>query len=365
MKKSSLYLWTIAAASAVCILSCKKNNDVSAQQNNNSNSDAQVMTEFMQNNGPQFESFTVDATAGAIITSSKGITYSIPGGAFVTQAGATVTGSVTVSVKEINSASDMLLGDKPTLTSDGRMLVSYGEFFVAASQNNLELLLKKDSTVKVQVPAKRMDNGVQGQQGVPLWAGDSIVTTTLSGYDWLNTAVTVGTQTAVRKGIVWDQISSAYAFFNSTNGTLDFGLDSLVKWRNCDLILSNPNPKTTVLCYFDSNYNNRTTTDYMGDQPTMLYFKPHNQNMLIKFYDIILNATGANQGFISYEGSVPESLQGTFLAISTINGKFYADMQDVTIGAPVSGQNYTSFSFNPQEVSESVMLSMIAQLNTK
>ncbi|HTI08801.1 MAG TPA: hypothetical protein VL832_09605 [Puia sp.] len=358
MKKSSLPALAIIAASAISIMSCKKNNDASAQHNNQ---DGQTMTAFMQSHGPQFESFTVDATAGASFTSSKGIKYTIPAGAFVTSGGAAVTGSVTVAVKEINSPSDMILGDKPTLTSDGRMLVSYGEFFVKATQNDQQLLLKKDSSVKVQVPAKP----INGQE-IPMWGGDSSATFTLSGYDYLNTAVTISVQAPVRRGIAWNQITTSYAFFNSANGTLDFKLDSLVKWRNCDAIISNnSDPKTTVLGYFNSHYNSQTQTDYSGDQPTALYFKPHNQNTLIKVYDIILNATGAHQGFISYEASMPIGMQGTFLAISTENGKFYADMQDVTIGSPAGSNNYTTFTFDPQEVSESAMVNLILQMNSK
>ncbi|HEX9513360.1 MAG TPA: hypothetical protein VF939_22875 [Puia sp.] len=359
MKKSSLPALAIIAAAAISIMSCKKNNDASAQPNNSA--DGQTMTTFMASHGPQFESFTVDATAGASFTSSKGIKYTIPAGAFVTSGGAAVTGSVTVAVKEINSPGDMIMGDKPTLTSDGRMLVSYGEFFVKATQNNQDLLLKKDSAVKVQIPAKP----VNGQE-IPMWGGDSAATFTLSGYDYLNTAVTIAVQAPVRRGIAWNQITTSYAFFNSSNGTLDFKLDSLVKWRNCDAILSNSSdPKTTVLGYFNAHYNSQTQTDYSGDQPTALYFKPHNQNTLIKVYDIILNATGTHQGFISYEASMPIGMQGTFLAISTENGKFYADMQDVTVGSPAGSNNYTTFTFNPQEVSESVLVNLILQMNSK
>ncbi|HWK08097.1 MAG TPA: hypothetical protein VNS58_30920 [Puia sp.] len=361
MKKSSLPALAIIAATAISIMSCKKNNDTSAQPNNNA--DGQTMTAFMTSHGPRFENFTVDAAAGASFTSTKGIQYTIPAGAFVTAGGAAVTGSVTVAIKEINSPGDMILGDKPTLTSDGRMLVSYGEFYVRATQNSQDLLLKKDSTVKVQIPAKPA-NGVA--QEIPMWAGDSSANFTLSGYDYLNTAVTITVQAPVRRGVAWNQINTSYAFFNSSNGTLDFKLDSLVKWRNCDAIISNnSDPKTTVLGYFNSHYNSQTQTDYSGDQPTALYFKPHNQNTLIKVYDIILNATGTNQGFISYEASMPIGMQGTFLAISTENGKFYADMQDITIGSPAGSNNYTTFTFNPQEVSESALVSLILQMNSK
>ncbi|MDP4149609.1 MAG: hypothetical protein Q8927_20555 [Bacteroidota bacterium] len=354
MKKLSLLC---SAALAISMFSCKKNNDSSSPNNGN---DGATMTAFMQAHGPRFESFTIDAGAGAVITSSKGIKYTIPGGAFVTQAGVSVTGSVTIAVKEINSAGDMLLADRPTLTGDGRMLVSYGEIFVTAAQNNQNLQLKKDSSVKVQIPAKP----INGQE-VPMWSGDSSTSLTLSGYDYLNTAVSVTVQTPVRKGIVWDQLSAGYAFFNSANGSLDFRLDSLAKWRNCDAILSNSGSKTTVLGYFNSHFNSATATDYSGDQPTLLFFKPQGQNTLIKFYDIILNATGTHQGFISYQASIPVGMQGTFLAMTTLNGKFYADMKDVTIAAPSGSNNYTTLSFDPQEVSESAMISLILQLNTK
>lgn len=356
--RSSLQSLALIAVVAIGMLSCKKNNTPSPGTNNSN--DGQTVTTFRENHGPQFESFTLNASAGAVITSSKGIKYTIPGGAFVTAEGAEVTGSVSISVKEINSASDMILADKPTLTSDGRMLVSYGEFFVKASQNNKNLLLKKDSAVKVQVPAR-----AAGVQEIPLWAGDSSITATLSGHDYLNAAITISLRTSVRTGITWNQLNNHFAFFNSSTGTLDFRLDSLVTWRNCDVLLSNSNPKTTVLGYFSSHYNSRTSTDYMGEQPTMLYFKPRNQNTLIKFYNIILNASAGYQGFLSYQASIPVGMEGTFLAMSTINGKFYADMKDITIASPAGSNNYTTLSFDPQEVSESALVSLILQMNAK
>ncbi|HMI63871.1 MAG TPA: hypothetical protein VK518_23305 [Puia sp.] len=350
----------IFVATVISIVSCKKSNDSSSPTNSNRGQDGKVMASFRQNHGPQFENFTVDASAGSVITSSKGIKYTIPAGAFTTSSGAAVTGSVTISVKEINTASDMLLADRPTLTRDGRMLVPYGEIFVSAAQNNNNLILKKDSGVKVQIPAKPA-NG----QEIPLWDGDSSTSVSLSGYDYLNTAVTISIQSPVHRGIVWDQLSAGYAFFNGANGSLDFKLDSLAQWRNCDAILSNSGTKTTLLGYFNSHYNTETAQDYSGDQPTMLFFKPHNQNTLIKLYDIILNATGTYQGFISYQASMPVGMQGTFLAMSTQNGKFYADMKDVTIAAPSGSNNYTTLTFDPQEVSETAMVNLILQLNTK
>src|SRR5258708_28043697 len=101
------------------------------------------MTKFRASHGNKLESFKVDATAGASFTSSKGIKYTIPAGAFVTSGGAAVTGSVTVAVKEITSPGDMIMGYKPTLTTDRRMLVSYAELFVKATHHNQDPLSKQ------------------------------------------------------------------------------------------------------------------------------------------------------------------------------------------------------------------------------
>jgi hypothetical protein len=349
---------TLIISAALTVVACKKSDTPAPQQNN---ADGETMAAFMKNNGPAFESFTVNADAGAVVTSSKGTTYTIPAGAFQTKAGASVTGNVTVSIKEISSPADMIFSNKPTLTRDGRLLASYGEFFIKAAQNSQDLQLKKDSAIKVAVKAK--PNG----QEIPMWSGDSTITTSISGYNYLNVAVTLSVQMSVNKGIVWDQLTTAgYAFFNGSNGTLNFTIDSLVQWKNCDQIISNPSdPKTTVLGYFTSHYNAQTQQSYQGDQPTILFFKPHNQNTLIRLYDVILNAPAGYQGFYSYQQSMPIGMQGTFLAMSTVNGKFYADMKDVTIPAPSGSNDYTTFTFDPQEVSESAMVSMITSMNTK
>jgi len=356
MKKQFLTPVVIMAAAAIAFASCKKNNEATAPQNNN---DGQTMTAFLQSHGPVFENFTINAATGGVITTAKGTKITIPANVFETMGGLPVTGSVSFAVKEIKDVSDMILGDKPTLTADGKMLVSYGEYFTKALQNNEQLKLKKDSAIKVQVLGK-----AAGQQ-IPLWSGDSSVTTTLNGYDYHNNPASVTVQTAVNPGVTWNQTATGYAFFNSGNGTLDFKLDSLMKWVNCDGLANLPGTKTTVMGYFTSHFNSQTSTNYSGEQPTMLFFKPAGQNTVAKFYNVIMNAPAGYEGLHSYQASIVIGQQGTFLAMSTQNGKFYADMQDVTIGTPAGSNNYTTVSFNPQEVTESAMLALINQMNTK
>lgn len=355
MKKLSLKPLVLIAVMALSIVSCKKSNETSSTK-----TDAQVMAEFMQKNGPKQENFTVDAAAGGNVTTSKGTKLHIPAGAFIKNNGQPVSGSVTVSIKEILGPSDMILGDKPTLTVNGQLLISFGEFFVKAAQNNEELKLKKDSAIGVQVQAK----AAAGRQEVPMWNGDSTITTTLNGYNHLNLPVSITTSITVSTGIQWQQ-NGSYAFFNSTNGSLDFNLDSLGHWVNCDALSGDVGPKTTLMGYFSNHFNASTGTNYSGEQPSMLFFKPQGRNTLIKLYNVIMNAPAGKEGLHSYQTSMPIGLNGTFLAMSTIDGKFYAEMKDAAIGTPAGLDNYTSLTFNLQEVSQSTMLSMITQMNSK
>ena len=62
---------------------------------------------------------------------------------------------------------------------------------------------------------------------------------------------------------------------------------------------------------------------------------------------------------------MPIGTSGTFLAMSAKDGKFYAEMRDVTFGAPPAGKDFISYNFSLTEVSETQLLNLINQINTK
>jgi hypothetical protein len=361
MKK---YFWLlvaggVAVATSIGLPACKKNNTNTVV----TNPDGTAMANFLQANAPKPQSFTVDATAGGSFTSAKGFVYTIPPQVFATTDGKTVTGTVDISVREITTPSEMLFSNRPTMTSNGQMLLSYGEINIAVKQNNHPVVLRmpQDSMgIDVAVLAN-----ANAQAGANLWSGDTTIISVNNGYDYQNRPVSDATTITLDKGILWSIYGIGYAFFNPSNGTLDFQIDSLAKWVNCDAVYTNPNNNTTLLCYFNSYYNYVTTTDYTGDQPTMIFFKPKGQNTLIKLYDVIMNAPAGYQGFLSYEKGMQIGATGTFLAMSTIGGKFYADMKDTVVPAPSGSNNYSTLTFNPQEVSESDMINLIQSLNSK
>jgi hypothetical protein len=322
--------------------------------------DGAALHKFLLSNGPKFEVFTINAQESALLKSKSGTTYFISKNSLAKPGGGPASGTVTISIKEISTPANMIFADKQTSTNAGAALVSYGEFFVRAQQGATDLILRPDSAIKVAVPAK-VDNGRQ----IPMWNGDTTVTQTTSGYDYLNQFITVSTQVSINKGIDWQQNTtpgSAFALFDGTTSTLNFRLDSLIQWRNCDALYNTPNPKTTVLAYFASNYNPATGTSYQGEEPTMLYFRPTGQNTIVKFYNTIFTPPAGFEGFLSYQNTVSVGQSGTFLAISSIGGVFYAEKKTVTIAAPASGNNYTTVTFNPTPISATSLVALITSL---
>ena len=324
--------------------------------------DGELLHQFLQKNGPAFEAYTIDGSDGGVFVSKSRNVYTIRPNSLVHADGSAPSGPVTIFLKEISTPANMIFADRQTATSSGEPMVSYGEFFLRAQEAGKDLQLRPDSGVIVQAPARQV------AERIPMWNGDTTVTASLSGYNYQNQFTTVSTEVSANKGVDWDPVTnpgSAYAFFDGSSGTLNFRLDSLIKWVNCDLLMSNPNPKTTVLVYFSNNYNPETDASYMGEEPTMLFFKPSGVNSVIKFYNTIFKAPAGFEGFLSYQNSIPIGQKGTFLAISSINGVFYADQQDVTIAAPATGLNYTTVTLNPQPVSAAALVSLINIMNTK
>ncbi|NSL90071.1 hypothetical protein ECE50_024765 [Chitinophaga sp. Mgbs1] len=361
MKTLSFKTIAFVIAAAATFSSCKRS-DLELPPPDNS-ADGKMLAALLGSHAAKTETFSVDAATGGVLTTAKGTKFNIPSHIFVTSGGAPVTGSVTISIREIRDVSSMILTDKPTTTSNGEILISYGEFFVQAQQNNQPVQLRKDSNdgIRVAVPAKPAN----GAREVPMWSGDTTITYTSNGYNHINQPVSITSQVAAFKGVQWNQISNSFALFNPSTGTMNFRLDSLIRWVNCDALAGDPGPKTTVMAYFTNHFNNETGASYGGEQPSMLFFKPRGRNTLIKFYNVIMQPAAGKEGFHSYQTSIPVGLQGTFLAISAVNGQYYAEQKDVTIAAPAAGDNYSSVSFNLQPVDANGLLGLINSMDGK
>lgn len=357
MKKTNMIAFISAVI--ICLASCKKN-DVKVPVNNTA--DLEKIQEFFDKNKPKYESFTMDASSGGVITLASGTKITFPPNSF-TKDGNPVSGNVNVSALDILKPSSMILGDRPTITNDGKMLESFGEIIVRADQNGKEVQLNNNGAAKPVNVALAVGVGREGQrEDLPIWDGDTTINITSSGHNHENQLISLTTQVPAKKGMDWTQIPGQFGYANSS--TSYFNLDSLGQWRNVDVLYNDPRPKTTVLGYFGSHFN-ATATSYMGQEPSMLFFKTKNTNTLVKLYNLIFNPIAGKEGLLSYQNMMPIGQEGTFLAITTKNGKFYAEMRDVTIGTPEAGKNYVGYTFNFTEVSETQLLNLINQMNSK
>jgi hypothetical protein len=362
MKTFSLITWSGLCIAALTFVSCSKeaklqgHNDM-ATVKAEADADGAMLAKLLQQNGPQYEFFRIDGKQGGRIKTKQGAVYTFSPNSLTTQSGGPVSGSVDIVIKEILTPSNMIFASRPTANNGGAQLTSYGEFFVRASQAGQDLKLQVDSAVAVQVPvAKR-----PAQEGVPLWGGDTSVIITTSGYDDLNQPVTIPVAASGNQGVTWNP-APGFALFNGTNGTLNFRLDSLMTWRNCDALTNLPGPKTTVLGYFTNFYNPATQTSYGGEEPSMLFFKPAGVNTVVKLYNVILNAPVGRQGLLSYQNSVPIGQAGTFLAITALNGNFFAQKLPVTIPSPSGG--FAGISFTLAPVTPAGLVALIQSMDT-
>lgn len=366
MKSLSVKALALVATVALGFASCKKQSDDQKLKTPETiaaagfiSKDGALLAEVFRKYGPQFETYSIQAEGRTVIATKKGSRYTIPSLAFVKPDGSTATGVITVSIKEILEPKDFVFADRQT-ASGANVLQSFGEFFVRATQGATDLKLKPGVTIGVQAPAVGRPNI---ETKIPLWDGDTTATTTLNGHNYLNQPVSVTVPVSVAPGVDWSQLPT-YALFNATTGTVDFQLSDLLRWTNCDILYSTPNPKTTVLGYF-SNYYNDETQQTMAEQPSLLYFKPQGINAVAKFYNIILNAPAGFKGFLSYQAAVSIGQKGSFLAITALNGKFYAQLlPNITVPAPAAGTNYSPIKFTLAEVSATDLVNLITTLNS-
>jgi hypothetical protein len=328
--------------------------------------DVARLAAFAYRHAPAVERFTIDAATGGTHTTPRGVRLTFPAGAIVTGNGQPVTGNVEVSVQHVTTPSEMVLSNRPTETAAGEILISFGELQVRMRQGGNELRLAANRVVDVQAPAPRNAGGApQGFREVPLWNGDTTVQQTMQGLDWQAQQVSVTQSIRTARGVSWNN-APGMAMLNSGNQNLVFGLTQPLQlnWVNCDRLYSDPRPKTTVLTYFSQNFAPGTGQSYMGWQPSGLFFKPRGLNSVIKFYNQILTPPAGREGFYSYQNTIPIGIEGSFLAYSVINGRFYVEVRhNVTVPSPVNG--FVGLTFSPQEVSESAFLAAIQSLDAQ
>jgi len=363
MKSLAVQALALATTIAIGTASCKKQSAAEKLTPDGKtaavalaeNQDGQVLKRLFQSAAPKTEFFTITNREKVTVTTKNGSKYNFPALALRRKDGSIPTGPISVAIRELRTPSDFVLSDKPT-ARQGDYLLSYGEYFVRATEAGADLVLA--APVAVQAAVKQ-DTRPPGK--VPMWDGDTTIDITTNGYNELNQPTSVTTSVTYGKGVDWNPAADV-ATFNASTNTLDFQLGNLITWRNCDAFNGISGPKTTVLGYF--NIYNDGTYASAPDQPSLLFFKPTNITSVVKFSTQILNAPAGFKGFLSYQATIPIGQQGTFLAITVLNGLYYAELKPVTISAPTGGNNYIGINFNLQPLTAAQVIALVNSLNT-
>ncbi len=336
--------------------SCKKKdtNDNTASTSQ-LDADVALIKGFFDENRKKSESFSLDAAIGGTIVTDDGTRINFSPNSFQDGNGNQVTGNVDIQVVEFNQPSEMVLGNKPTVSENGEILISAGEFFVTATSGGSLLQVRPQSTTVI-IPVDTVNGRIDDMR---IWSGDTVMMASLSGYDYQNVYQTVPVAYNMNPGVLW----SDEGLVSSTATEYEMPLDSMGTWSNCDALYSITGPKTTLLCYF-SIFNDSSQYVTSGIQPSMLFFKPSSINSIIKLSSFIFLPPAGYEGFLSYQNTMPVGESGDFLAITAKDGKLYAELKsNEMIPMPNSGATYTSISFNLQEVTEAQLLSMILSLD--
>jgi hypothetical protein len=277
----------IAMSLLLYMTSCKKNKDT-AQQNN-------PATWLTNNRTHATQTFSIDASAGGVITGTNGSRITFMPGAFKTTVGTPVIGMVDVHLLEALKYCNMLKLNTQTLGIDGgvaKLLVSGGQLKLTAYQNGMPILLiESKSTIDIPFAASPDPNmnvfyGSENTSGNLEWTMADTATITIAS----------------------DSTGSYYSFPNGHLG-----------WINCDYFWTDPAPQTEVNLVLPQRHNNANTTAWLVF-PTI--------NSVARFQGV---SSTSNATLNIGHGLCPVGATVTIVVLSQVNGQYSSAFINTTI----------------------------------
>lgn len=296
---SSILKNVVGISLLVFVASCNPKEDIQPQPDG-----AALNQRFDDNRANAVQEFTIDASAGGVITGAQGTKVTFQPNSFGLN-GVPVTGNVTVKLIEIYDKASMLLKDKSTLgmraNGDKEALKSAGEFFVNAEQdtNNLELL-EMASVESRPIDFADLDGGMQ------IFRGDDDTNGNWVEADEDNDGENDNAQIKDGGGA-----NGEFATYNYDIG--DFG------WTNLDRWYSFTGPKTQLYIDVPDGFDQENCAVYLSydGEPTAL--------ARMDIWDTSLEM------FTEHYGLIPIGLQVHIIMVAEINGQLNYAIQGTTI----------------------------------
>lgn len=295
--KKKIILSTVVFITLLILTGCYKE-DLQSATNTKSKS---TLTELFKNIAPPKQNFSVNAGQQIKIVGAKGTNITFYPTSFKKKDGTILTsGSVTVILQEMLTGPEMMLAGKTT-TSNGKILVSGGQFFVNATLNGEQLFINPDSKPKVTLPSNQAATEMSLFKGNPK-ENDSIAGDTT--IDWeikKDTMVHRIDSISDNSGIV--RFDWTYSF-----GFEEFG------YYNCDKFYDWTSPRTEIKVKTPNGFDHTNTHVYV-------YFKSINSVIKLEGFD------KNSQTFFINHSEAPIGLEVTIVAVAKKDNKHYLDVK--------------------------------------
>ncbi|WP_028891138.1 hypothetical protein [Tenacibaculum sp. 47A_GOM-205m] len=255
----------------------------------------------------KMQNFQLDVSQTEVFTTESGVQFVINGNC-LSNNGNPITGTADIKVIELFNSGDMVTTNKPTMgkmeNGDKALLISGGEFFVSATQGDVQLQL--DCPIQVLVPTNLTG---QVDNEMILWKGIGID----EDCDLPE----------VCDNIVWEEIENGEVeIANGDNGETfyvsDFGEFG---WTNVDRFYNDPRPKTTLLVDVPSGFNNKNSSVY-------IYY--NGEPNALGELDTYIEEQGL---FSEHYGQIPIGLECHIVFVSEDKGNWLFAIKPVTIAS--------------------------------
>jgi len=261
------------------------------------------LQEYLGTKTVNAQTFSFQAENGTTFTGAKGTIVNIPANALIDAMGNPVTGTVSASLTEVFSNSDIMFSRIFPRAANGNVLNSGGEFNLEITQNGNQLRVADGQFVQVELPAQAEDPGM-----LLFFADEAELDSANVG--WGNPV---------------DSVSSMSGFtFNSADDTYSLDLDSM-GWCNIDAFMWS-------VQYFDIDFN-LTGVNGLDNSNTTAFAVFKGENGVWPMGEDNWGTISGNVISETHLADVPMNV----VVISVIGGQLYYGLLDVT---PQQGMNY-------------------------
>lgn len=287
---------TLGILFILAIFSCEKDSMTSSTSTSKSTSQ---LTDFFNSVKPENQTFSITAGQYKTIMGAKGTKISFLPNSFKKKNGTVVTsGTVNIVLQEMLVGGDMILANKTT-TSNGKLLISGGQFYIKAYQNNEELLINKEAKPTVSIPAKT-------NQPMSLFIGTVRANDSISGDSTINWNTDTTTVTTVQ------DTASSSLYYN-------FTLDSMT-YINCDYFMNSSATLTDVQVVMPN-------TSFVDSNTAVFIYFP-STNAVARMYTFTKSTKTFNLG--TYY-RLPEGFNVKIVIVSKIGSQMYFEVLNKTI----------------------------------